>query len=44
MALTRSVIATWQTLASKNQRIKKFKPKQWDVIMVDEAHHAGAPQ
>jgi len=38
------VISTWQSLQSKNKRIDKKFFKQFDAVLVDEAHGAGAKE
>jgi ATP-dependent helicase IRC3 len=36
-----STIATYQTL-SNPERLKKFDPSRFKLVIVDEAHHAAA--
>ncbi|MCK4777560.1 MAG: DEAD/DEAH box helicase, partial [Actinomycetia bacterium] len=37
------IIASVQTIGRGNERIKKFNPDDFSIIVVDEAHHAVAP-
>lgn len=39
--LTTSTVATYQTLNNPD-RLKKFDPKHFKLVIVDEAHHAAA--
>lgn len=40
-ALMISTIGTYQTL-NNAERLKKFDPSQYKLVIVDEAHHAAA--
>lgn len=44
MWLTMSTVATWQGLDRSAERIMKFDPEDFILVIVDEAHHGASPQ
>jgi type I site-specific restriction endonuclease len=42
--LTSSTVATWQGLDRSVDRIYKFDPENFILVIVDEAHHGASPQ